>query len=371
MVFVAQLRTAPLARIAVAVRVMELAGIAGMTAVGMTVDSVMLFLISTGALQAGMCLYVGRLDFSGEVQPHSLRPVYAFGAIYWSNTIVDYFLGRQGDVLFLTTMLPTPVPASMYNVAFSVVLVAAQGLTLGLGGITLTTFSRLAVTSPETIDRFYAFLVRIISILVLPVMIFIFFNAGPIIAVLFSNQFAGAAILVQGMVVFRVMARLFAASENAEYLLVRGQLSNVVRISIVGAVANVLLDLLLIPRFEAFGAVLGSGCSNLLVNFLGSVYVRKQICRPVLQWSYWGMVAGSAIVAGIATTSVLSGGGWTVLLVRGLAFAALTGFLLYLAKPFPACDIAWVKEASEVMARVFVRFTRQTNHVTIQVSEAR
>ncbi len=368
MIFVAQLRTAPLARIAVAVRVIELAGIAWMMTTGMTVDSVMLFLISTGLLQVGLCFYVGRSDFAGEVQPHSLKPVYAFGAIYWTNTILDYFLGRQGDVLFLSTLLPSPVPSSMYNVAFSVVLMATQGLTLGLGGITLSTFSRLAVTSPEMLDRFYAFLVRVVSIMVVPVLVFIFFNASPIITLLFSHDFAGAAILVQGMVLFRVIARLFAGSENGEYLLARGQPFSVVRIGIVGAAANIVLDLLLIPRYFAFGAVIGSGCANLLVNLLGSLFVRKQAGGPVIQWGFWGLVTMSAIVAGIATSYLLPGGGGLLLFVRGAAFGGLTALFLYVAKPFPARDIAWVTKINKSVARVFSQFTRQSADRMIQVS---
>ena len=368
MVFVAQLRTAPLAQISVAVRVVELVGIGGMLATGMTVNSVMLFLIATGVLHLGTCFFVGRSDFFGEVKPYSLRPVYAFGAIYWANTIVDFFLGRQGDVLFLTTLLPTPAPASMYNVAFSVVLVAAQGLTLGLGGITLSSFSRLAVTSPQTMDRFYAFLVRIVSVMVLPVLIFIFFNAGPIISVLFSLDFADATILVQGMIVFRVLARLFAGSENAEYLLATGRTFAVVRIGIVGAAANIILDLSLIPRYLAFGAVIGSGCANLLINVLGSLSVRKQAGLPVIQWRCWGLATGAGVVAGMVTSFFIPGAGWTLLIARGVAYVGLTTFFLYLAKPFPAHDIAWAASISGSVSRIFSRFTRQQTDTVIQVS---
>jgi O-antigen/teichoic acid export membrane protein len=368
MVFVAQLQTAPLARIAVAFRAIEMAGIAGMMAIGMSVASVMHFLISTGILQIGTCFYVGRSDFLGEMEPHPLRSLFVFGAIYWTNAIFEYFLGRQGDVLFLTTLLSTPVSASTYNVAFSVVLVAVQGMTLGLGGITLTTFSRVATTSPETLERFYGFLVRIVSVLVVPVLIFVFFNAGQIITIIFSQEFAGAAILVQGMVVFRVVARLFAGSENAEYLLVSGQTVSVVQIGIIGAASNILLDVMLIPRYLAFGAVIGSGCANLLVNILGSLYVRRHAGHPIIQWSYWGLMTLSAIFSGVLTTYILSGDGWAFLLARGAAFGLLTTFFLYLAKPLPALDIVWVKEIDESLARIFSRFTRKHGDTMMEVS---
>ena len=362
MVFVAQLRIVPLVRIAVGVRAAELAGIAGMLLTGMTVESVMVFLIATAVLQIGACFYVGRSDFTGDVQPHSMRPIYAFGAIYWTNTIVDYFLGRQGDVLFLTTLLPTPVPSSMYNVAFSVVLVATQGLTLGLGGITLTWFSHLAVTSSGTMDRFYAFLVRFVSLMVLPVLIFIFFNAGPIITLFFSQEFAAAAILVQGMIIFRVVARLFAGSENAEFLLAKGETFSVVQIGVIGAAANVILDVLLIPRYLAFGAVIGSGCANLIVNVLGSLYVRRRAGHPVVQWAYWGLVTLSAVIAGVITSYLLTGGGWMLFMGRGVAFCGLTALFLYLVKPFPALDTAWVSEISQPIARLFRLYAHRTGN---------
>jgi O-antigen/teichoic acid export membrane protein len=368
MVFVAQLRTAPLARIAVVVRIIELAGIAGMLTSGMTIPAVMVFLIATGVLQVSTCLFIARSDFAGEVQPHPLRPLYAFGAMYWTNTILDYFLGRQGDVLFLTILLPSPVPASMYNVAFSVVLVASQGLTLGLAGITLTSFSRLAVTSPDTMNRFYGFLVRLVTIMVLPVLVFISFNAGPITTILFSNDFAAAAFLVQVMITFRVVARLFAGSENAEYLLARGNTLRVVQIGVIGAATNVVLDLLLIPQYLAFGAVIGSGCANLVVNILGSLAVRTSAGSPVIQWRYWGLITVSSVVAGFITSSILPGSSWVLLLGRGAVFAGLTGLFLFLTKPFPARDVEWVREVHHGVARVFSRFTKESAGTLMQVS---
>ena len=368
MVFIAQLRTAPLVRIAVAVRAIELAGVSSMLVAGMSVPSVMVFFIATGILQIGSCLFVSRADFAGDVEPHPLRPVYAFGAIYWTNTILDYFLGRQGDVLFLTTLLPSPVPASMYNVAFSLVLAAGQGLTLGLGGITLSTFSRLAVTSPETLDRFFAFLVRLVTMMVVPVLVFLYFNAGPVIRALFSDEFAAAAFLVQGMIMFRVVARLFAGSENAEYLLARGKTLSVVQIGIIGAATNVVLDLLLIPKYLALGAVIGSGCANLLVNILGSLYVRRNAGIPVIQWGYWALITVSCVVPGFIASSILPGSGWISLLGRGAAYAGLTGLMLFITKPFPAVDVAWVTEFNLVAARVFSRFARRHDATMMQAS---
>jgi O-antigen/teichoic acid export membrane protein len=368
MVFVAQLRTAPLAGTAVAVRAIELAGITTMAATGMTVSSVMLFLISTGFLQIAICLYMGRSVFSGESAPYPLRPVLVFGAVFWTNSILEYFLGRQGDVLFLSTLLPSAVPASQYNVAFTLVLASTQVLTLGFGGITLTSFSHLAATSLQTMDRFYAFLVRVVSTLVMPALVFIFFNARPIITLLFSPEFADAAILVQWMILFRIIARLFAGSENAEYMLARGKTFSVVQIGIIGATLNIALDLILIPRFLALGAVVGSGCANIAVNLLGSFYVRRLAGHRVIQGTYWAIISVVAFSAGLLVSYLLPGGDIFLLLGRGVAFSALVLLFLYLAKPFSEPDVSWVKEISEPVARVFSRFSRRPVETIVQVS---
>lgn len=367
MVFLAQLQTALLARIAVAVRAIELAGIAAMTATGtMTVNSLMVFLACTGALQAAYLLYAGRGDLLGNAEPLPMKPLFAFGALYWINAVMEFFLGRQGDVLFLTMLLQSPVPASMYNVAFTVVLLAAQGLTLGLGGITLTSFSRLAATSPEKMDKFYGFLVRVISLLVVPVLVFVFFNAGSIVVLLFSNAFSGAAPLVQWMVIFRLLGRPFGGAENADYLLAEGRVMDLVRIGITGAAVNVVLDLLLIPGLLTMGAVIGSGCAALTVNILGYLHVRGRRNHEV-QWTYWGALITSSIVAGAFSGYLLSGNGWPALLGRGGLFALLTAFLLYVMKPFPAFDGAWVAEVNEKLARVFMHFTHDAPRTIARV----
>jgi O-antigen/teichoic acid export membrane protein len=367
MVFVVQLRTLALARIAVAMRVIELATVMALPNAAVTLSTVMLLLTCTGLVQMALSMYVSRTDFWGREQSYGMRPVYAFGAIYWINVILDFFLGRQGDVFFLTTLLPSPVPASMYNVAFATVLVASQGLTLGLGGITLSSFARLAAKDAGALERFYGFLVRIVSVMVVPALVFLLFNASPIVSILFSTSFAGASSLVQGMVLFRVMARLFGASENAEYLLAAGQTFRVVQIGLVGAAVNIVLDLLLVPAYHATGAVVGSGCANLLVNVLGSLSVRRHAGHRVIQWSYWAVLTAASVIAGGASMVIVPGDGWGLVVGRGVVYLALMVLCLFVVKPFPSPDLEWMASTNKSVGRLFSTFVRQRPATIMQM----
>jgi peptidoglycan biosynthesis protein MviN/MurJ (putative lipid II flippase) len=170
------------------------------------------------------------------------------------------------------------------------------------------------------------------------------------------------------MILFRIIARLFAGSENAEYLLARGKTFSVVQIGIIGVALNIALDLILIPRFLALGAVVGSGCANIAVNLLGSFYVRRLAGHRVIQGTYWAIISVVAFSAGLLVSYLLPGEDIFLLLGRGVAFSALVLLFLYLAKPFSEPDVAWVKEASEPMGRLLGRFTRPPVRTVVQLS---
>ena len=90
----ADLRTDVTARINVAVRVIELTLLWWVSAHGMTVDLVLRIFVVTGAIQLAAYVVVCRQLIPPLGPPASIRPIVAFGGIYWMNIAVDYVLGN-------------------------------------------------------------------------------------------------------------------------------------------------------------------------------------------------------------------------------------------------------------------------------------
>ncbi len=357
MVLTAQLRTAMTASVNAVLRAIEFAGTLLMMSSGLTVEAVLLFFMATSTIQMFCYFILLRQNLFGKSSTMSVVPLLAFGGVFWINTIVDYFLGRQGDVLMLTALMDDALAASLYDVAYSMSQLALMAMTVGLGGVGFATFARLAVERSEVLDRFYAFLVRLMSMLTIPLFAFLLFNAGVVVSVLYSTQYAGAVALVQGMMIFRILSRLFAGPENAEYLLSKGHVWIIVVIGLVGALMNVSGNALLIPRLGAMGAVVASGVANLVVNFLGARSVFR--VSPIqLQFVYWlklviiGSLASLCVIVIDLPWPELS------LVLRACVFLFLVLGGLILFKPLKTEDVEWLARIDDRLIPVLAPLVR-------------
>lgn len=346
-------RTDIVSIVGVGMRVIEVAAVLFLGE--LSIPALLTLFAATGALQIVISLSLLRRSLIGDLAPHTLRPFFAFGAVYWINSVVDYFLGRHGDVLLLAGLTSDPSQASMYDVAFSLTQLAALALTLGFGGVTFATFSQLALGPDAPFDRFYGFLLRLISFLTLPLYAFFFFNVKPIVSLLYSPAFAGSATLVQGMVLFKIASRLFGGGENTEYLLARGRVGWVSSAGVAAALTNVGLDVILIPIYGGIGAVLGSGCANLLVNAVIRMLVLRTSAIPLQFISWSKLTIASLLISGAVSVLLLPENPVSVL-ARMCIFTIGIVVLSVVLKPFTADDVSLLREVSPALARRFKIF---------------
>ena len=201
-----------------------------------------------------------------------------------------------------------------------------MAVTVGLSGVTLSAFSQLALGSRISMDQFYGSLVRITSFLVVPALGFLFVVAPDLIHFLYSDRYAGAAEVLQVMLMLRILARLFAGGENADYLLALDKVGELVVVGLSAAGITILLHLLLIPRFGAMGAAWGGGIGALCANMFAVFRVRRHGTVRI-EWRTWGMVSGMTIAAGSAIFFLSAGSGdFTRILIKGGLFVVIVFF---------------------------------------------
>ncbi len=261
-----------------------------------TIPAVLVILVAGSAVQVAGYAVAARVEWAGESRRIPVMPVVTFGAVFWLNTIIDYFLGRQGDVMFLTLLRPESSSASLYDVAYSIVQVGLLALTAGFGGVSLAALSQYAVNDRVRMNTLYGVVVRITSLLTIPVLAFVFVSAPELLRLLYSDKYAGAVDILRIILGFRIVSRLFATGENADYLLALGNVWTVVRIGIIAACATVTLHFVLIPRWGAIGAACAGGAGVLLANVLGGLSVHR-IGGVALQWRTWIRIMAATLVA--------------------------------------------------------------------------
>jgi O-antigen/teichoic acid export membrane protein len=302
MLLVARFRTRQAALVGVAARGTELLALL-FVGNSLTVPIVLIVLVAGTAVQVAGYAVVSRVEWAGDSVRIPVLPVVAFGAVYWLNTIVEYVLGRQGDVMFLSFLRSESVSASLYDVAYTIVQIGLLVVTVGFSGVSLAALSRYAVSDRARMNTLYAVVVRITSLLTIPVLSFLIVCAPDILHLVYSNSYAGAVDVLRIILGFRIVSRLFATGENSDYLLALGKVWTVVRIGIVAAGVTVAMHLVLIPRWGAIGAACAGGTGVLLVNAMGSFAVVRA-GGVVLQWQAWVRIMTAAAVAAMVSLFV-------------------------------------------------------------------
>jgi O-antigen/teichoic acid export membrane protein len=268
-------------------------------------------------------------------------PLVKFGAIFWLNTLAELVLAKYAAVVLLNALGGTASEASLFDVAYALSHLATLVLTVGFGGVTLATFARLATSDPGVLQRFYCFAIRILSLLIIPVCAYLLVNGRFLLTAIYSPEYLAAFPLLQLLLSFQMVSRLFAGPENAEYLLAKGKVGPLVAIGLVAAGVNLLLNFLLIPSMGGMGAVIAGGVATLLVNMMGAALVWRD-GRSRIQVGYWVRITGMSLCASVVAYMVIDAETVIRAVLNGVVFAVALIGLLFLIKPFPAGDAEWI-----------------------------
>jgi O-antigen/teichoic acid export membrane protein len=344
MLLVARFRTGQAATVGVLARGAEFSALL-IVGNAITIPVVLAIFVAGSAMQVAGCAVASKVEWAGESRRIPVMPVVTFGAVFWLNTIIDYFLGRQGDIMFLTLLRPESSSASLYDVAYSIVQVGLLVLTVGFSGVSLAALSQYAVGDRARMGTFYAVVVRITSLLTIPVLSFLIVIAPDLLNVVYSDKYAGAVDILRIILGFRILSRLFATGENADYLLALGRVWTVVQVGAVAACCTVAMHLVLIPRWGAIGAACAGGTGVLLANAMGGIAV-KRTGGVVLQWRAWGRIMAVALGAGLASFLIPHFG--TPILhiaIAGVVFLIAFVLLMVAVRPLQREDLDAVKAA--------------------------
>lgn len=222
-----------------------------------------------------------------------------------------------------------------YNAAYKIVL-----LLIGIAGITvmvlLPVISRMYGESKENLLRFLRYLSKITIFLGIPVAVGGMILSEQIIKVFYGESYKSSVLPLKILIwsVFTVFSNvpfallLLASEKSKEYMY-----------SVTaGAIINVSLNLLLIPRYNLMGASIATLISELIVLSLLFLYARGLLFIPIFKNILIG--ATSSLVMGIALIKVQDD--------LNLFISVLLGIFIYLLsliifKGFSKEDIIFIR----------------------------
>ncbi|MFQ5450014.1 MAG: lipopolysaccharide biosynthesis protein [Nitrospinaceae bacterium] len=202
---------------------------------------------------------------------------------YWI-TLFSFGLMVQSDVVMMNYFQVDNVRVGYYHLATGLGAMLAFVLT-GVGPLGLSILSSThARESREGLSRVWCEIVGFAAFLTTPIFVFAFFNAEPLIAFVYGKPFAGAAAALSFYVVFLGAAAALGTDFTVSTLFILQKRKTALQSNIEGSVINVLLNLVLIPRYGELGAVAATG-SVMVYMVIRQLYaIQKEITiRPVFR----------------------------------------------------------------------------------------
>jgi len=205
-----------------------------------------------------------------------------------------------------------------YNLVFSLLIFMG-----GFQAAIVPTLSRVYKEDVEQVKRWYRFTVRVIWLISLPVAVGGALLAYPIIIFLYTHEFlpSGLAFQILAWDLPLVMYASFAGNMTT----ITDEERSAARIYTINTVTNIVLNLILIPRFGLIGAALVTVLTDLIsaVQFI-FLFRRKLGILFVTPGVFWGTLVAVGLMAG---------GVWLVRELN-LLVAIFTGAGIYLVLVF-------------------------------------
>jgi O-antigen/teichoic acid export membrane protein len=354
-IFVSRFNIRIVTLISVSARALEVIATVYSLSHGYGLEAILLVIIGGAAYSLAASLIFGRRSYWGQAEREDPRPVITLGATFWVNMIMSFVLEKQGDIFLLNNLLGDRREVSYYDVAFALMQVVVYGFTIGFSGISLAAFSRVASSNPDSLGQLWKFSVKVIALLVLPPLIFLVAHAKVIIPAIYSSQYAGSIGLFQFLVLFQIAARLFGSGTNADVLLAINKPRVLVVFGVLAGGLNILLDILLIPRYRAYGAVIATGIANTTVVMMSALYIVRRF-SVFVSVGFWLKIVAISAVSALVGRYLLYPETVVGVVFCALIYVAIWILLMYVFKLFSRDDIDYIKKFNFQLSEWASRF---------------
>jgi O-antigen/teichoic acid export membrane protein len=224
------------------------------------------------------------------------------------------------DTVILSRFVPD-AEVGWYGVAYSLVF-ALLSFMGGFKQALVPSLSRVYAQDESVVKRWYQAMVRMIVTISLPIAVGGFLLASQIINFLYTAEFAPSALALK-ILIWDVPLLMFA-NYAGDMTTISNKERAAARIYTINTTANVVLNLLLIPRFGMLGAAVVTVLTDLISALQFYLLLRNQMSLPPVRAMILKAGAAAALMGGV------------VLLLRPLHFliAIAAGVVIYFALAF-------------------------------------
>ena len=189
-------------------------------------------------------------------------------------------------------------------------------------------------------SKIWCQIVGFASFLTVPIFVFAFFNAEPLIQMVYGEQFKEAGALLSFYILFLGAATILGLDFVTSTLFILERRNTVIWSNVESSLLNILLNLVLIPLYQEIGALTATGISMVYMVLRQLYVIQRQLdVMPVLPvLGKCLLFSLAAIVPALATTLLV----WDNIFIGALVYLLSFAMLLAVLKPF-------TREQSEVL----------------------
>ena len=227
------------------------------------------------------------------------------------------------DILILTPVVGA-FGVGLYSAGYKYI----DGLNVIPAYFTLAVFpvmSRFAANAPDTLIRTHKLALRLLTLIAIPITVFVFFAARPLILILGGADYVPGAVLPLQLLVLSIPIGWM--NSVTQYVLISvGQQRFLTRAFVFGVVFNTIFNLIFIPRYGIIAAAVITILSELALFFPFYWAVRRYLGPiPWIETLWRQLLAGAMMAATIVLVAPFSL--WVALL---LAFGVYVLGLIFL-----------------------------------------
>lgn len=319
---------------------------------GVSVEAVLYASALAMVLSFALGLFLIR-DWLGGNRSSTLStwPLWRFSVTIWLTDFVDLGRYEETDVLFLGYFLADKAQIGFYRAAVMPVKRLMGFLFSAWSGLTMPVLSEsYAAHGSAGIQRAWASYVKLIVVLAFPVLFLLAALAEPILRLLYSDQFVRSATLMQLWVLFKLFGFAVGHGLGTELLQTLNNEALALRLRLLASGLNILLNVLLIPRWGTLGALVATSLSGVPMWFVETLIVVRRY-RLRYPWGFLIKVSLASLIAGIVAR-LLPVEGLVGLIAGGSVYVLAFLGLFYLLKPLNEQDKATLVSIDSRMGRL-------------------
>jgi len=248
--------------------------------------------VLVAAAISGAMLAVALFDRCALHVPLSLKPslsdvrrILRYSLPFAVIGVLNLITWRQSETLFLG-YFRTPVEAGLFDLGYRIPQQMLELVPGAVWPLLLATFSEVYSRRKESLGDAISGYYKLLFVLVAPISIFGAAISGTAVKILFGTEMSSSGPLAQ--IFFLIFSVSFFSTPLSMALYVRELTWLNLVIYICNAIVNVGLDLLLIPRYGLYGAVIPVGLVILASPFVYYYTLRRTGCNYTMPWSFIG-----------------------------------------------------------------------------------